>query len=191
MAETQNQETSSVTPKKRVTRKNTTTKTSTTTAKKTTKKVRTFNKEDLIPCMSVTVGELIYSENYTKSKTRYEWFDYGDICEVEYQDLKAMLARKSDYLLYPYFIVQDDDFLEQNPRLKTISEQFYGLDDPINFFNKSVTQLKHDLNNAPDGIKDVVKSAASGLIKSGELDSIAIIKCIDECLGTEFTKMMF
>lgn len=151
---------------------------------------RVFDKEDTIPCMSVTTGELIYHEDWSKSHTRYEWMQYGDITEVEYQDLKAMLARKSDYLFYPYFIVTDEDFLKQNPKLQEVTNQFYGLDDPKSFFDKSPAALESFLNSASEGVRDAAKTAAAKLIKDGELDSIRIVKTIDNTLGTEFAKLV-
>lgn len=153
-------------------------------------KARVFEKEDLIPCMSVITGELIYHEDWSKSHTRYEWMQYGDVTEVEYQDLKAMLARKSDYLLYPYFIVTDEDFLKQNPKLQEVTNQFYGLDDPKSFFDKSPDALESFLNNASEGVRDAAKTAAIKLIKEGELDSVRIIKTIDKTLDTEFAKLV-
>lgn len=153
-------------------------------------KARVFEKEDLIPCMSVTTGELIYHEDWSKSHTRYEWMQYGDVTEVEYQDLKAMLARKSDYLLYPYFIVTDEDFLKQNPKLQEVTNQFYGLDDPKSFFDKTPDALESFLNNASEGVRDAAKTAAIKLIKEGELDSVRIIKTIDKTLDTEFAKLV-
>lgn len=162
----------------------------TTPAPKEEPKARAFDKEDLIPCMSVTTGELIYHESFSKSRTRYEWLQYGDVTEVEYQDLKAMLARKSDYLFYPYFIVMDEDFLKENSQLQDVTNQFYGLDNPRNFFDKTPVALEAFLNSAPEGVRDAAKTAAAKLIKDGELDSIRIVKTIDKTLGTEFAKLM-
>lgn len=153
-------------------------------------KARVFDKEELIPCMSVTTGELIYHETFAKSRTRYEWLQYGEITDVEYQDLKAMLARKSDYLFYPYFIVMDENFLKENPQLQEITNQFYGLDDPRSFFDKTPDALESFLNNAPEGVKDAARTAAAKLIKDGQLDSIRIVKTIDKSLGTEFAKLV-
>lgn len=178
-------ETTAVKPK----RKRTTAKT-TKAASEKAPEVRVFDKEDLIPCMSVTTGELVYHEDWSKSHTRYEWIQYGDVTEVEYQDLKAMLARKSDYLFYPHFIVTDEDFLKENPKLQDVTNQFYGLDNPRNFFDRSPVSLEAFLNSAPEGVKDAAKTAAAKLIKDGELDSIRIVKTIDSTLGTEFAKLV-
>lgn len=160
------------------------------TTKRTPKK-KVFDKEELIPCMSVTTGLLILNETSTKSHTRYEWLQYGDITDVEYQDLKTMIARKSDFLFYPYFIIMDEDFLKENERLKEVSEHFYGLDDPYSFFDRPPEVLKTFLANAPEGVRDAARSAASTLIKSGELDSVSKVKVIDQALGTEFKKLLF
>ena len=101
-----------------------------------------------------------------------------------------MLARKSDYLFYPYFIVMDEDFLKENPQLQEITNQFYGLDDPRSFFDKTPDALESFLNSAPEGVKDAARTAAAKLIKDGQLDSIRIVKTIDKSLGTEFAKLV-
>lgn len=182
------------TTKKTVTRKASTRKTGvkkeTSTAKKDQVNIIEFKKDDLIPCMSVTVGHLIYSALDTRSHNRYDWFDFGDVCEVEYQDLLAMIARKSEYLFTPRIVVNSDSFLEKYPKLKELKEKFFGLDDTNKFFDVSPEMLEEKIISAPEGLKTAIADMAGSLIKSGELDSRRKIEVIDKTLGTEFGKLI-
>ena len=72
--------------------------------KKTPKK---FAPGDVIECRSVTGGKLILIG--PKTHLQYEWSDYGDTAFVEYQDLQALQSRKSNFLIKPRFIIEDDN----------------------------------------------------------------------------------
>lgn len=177
------------TTQKRGRRKGATKATTTVSARKEIPKKKTYNKDDLIDCVSVTVGRLIYSHLDTRSGNQYDWFDFGDICSVEYQDLLAMIARKSEYLFMPRIIINDEDMLENYPKLKEITEKFYGLDDPIRFFDVSPDTLEERITSAPEGLKRAIADMAGGMIKTGEIDSRKKIEIIDKVLGTEFGKL--
>ena len=60
------------------------------------KAVRTFKANDLIPVRSITQGELLLPGK--KSGILYTWAAYGDITEVEYQDLYTLKASRSGYI---------------------------------------------------------------------------------------------
>ena len=67
-----------------------------------------FDKEDLIPCRSITFGELLMVG--AKTKFVYKWADYDDVQEVEYQDLiYDVKIPGGSYSRFPRFIVIDDD----------------------------------------------------------------------------------
>ena len=154
----------------------------TTTTKSVPKKTRKFEMDDLISCRSVTYGELLLPGK--KSQLLYSWANYGDITEVEYQDLQALRSTKSAYLNTPMFVIEDDELLEQWPEFKTIYDKVISVDiDKL--FDLPINQFKAKLQNFPNTYRDNLKNIASEMILSGELDSIAKIKAIDEILGTD------
>lgn len=159
------------------------TETSTTTETKSApKKTRKFEMNDLISCRSVTYGELLLPGK--KSQLLYSWANYGDITEVEYQDLQALRSTKSAYLNTPMFIIEDDDLLEQWPEFKSIYDKVVSIDiDKL--FKLPINQFKAKLRNFPTAYRENLKNIASEMILSGELDSIAKIKAIDEVFGTD------
>ena len=143
---------------------------------------RKFQQNDPILCRSVTYGELLYPAK--KSQLLYSWANYGDITEVEYQDLQALRSTRSAYLNAPYFIIEDEELLEQWPEFKKLYEKIAAADiDKI--FDMPVNKFKAALHNLPIGFKDSIKNIASAKILDGTLDSISKIKAIDEVFNTD------
>ena len=144
---------------------------------------RKFAQDDLIPCRSITFGELLLTG--TKSKLLYSWANYGDVTEVEFQDLQALKSTKSSYLYRPRFIIEDEELIEQWS--KDFKELYDGIIevDVEEMFNLPLTQFKSKLKKAPKGVQQAVKDIAGEKILNGSLDSLKKIKAIDEILGTD------
>lgn len=149
------------------------------TTKKTPKK---FGLNDPILCKSVTYGELLLPGK--KSQLLYSWANYGDTTEVEYQDLQALKSTRSAYLNAPYFVIEDEDLLEQWSDLKALYEKVAKIDID-NLFDLPINQFTRRLRDIPVGFKDSIKNIAGEKIRSGSLDSLAKINALDEILGTE------
>ena len=152
---------------------------STSVKKKTPRK---FEQNDPILCKSVTYGELLYPAK--KSQLLYSWANYGHVTEVEYQDLHALRSTRSAYLNTPMFIIEDEELLEQWPELKTIYDKVMSVDIE-KLFKLPINQFKAKLRNFPNSYRENIKNIAREMILSGELDSLAKIKAIDEILGTD------
>lgn len=148
---------------------------------------RKFAQDDMILCKSVTYGELLLPGK--KSKLLYIWSNYGDTTEVEFQDLQALRSTRSTYLMNPYFVIEDEDLLEQWPELKALYDKTMALDiDKL--FSLPINQFKKRLRDIPVGFKDPIKNIAGAKIRDGSLDSLAKINAIDEILGTELRLML-
>lgn len=143
---------------------------------------RKFAMNDLILCKSVTYGELLLPGK--KSQLLYRWMNYGDFTEVEYQDLQALRSMNSAYLNAPYFVIMDEELLEQWPDLKKINDRIMDID-MDKLFTLPINQFKKKLKEFPSSYASSIKNIASSKILNGELDSISKIKAIDEILGTE------
>ena len=151
------------------------------------KKPRKFAQNDMIICKSVTYGELLLPGK--KSKLLYTWSNYGDTKEVEFQDLQALRSTRSAYLMNPYFVIEDEELLEQWPELKNLYDKVAALD-VDNLFSLPINQFKKKLRDIPIGFKDPIKNIAGEKIRNGSLDSIAKINALDEILGTELKLMI-
>ena len=143
---------------------------------------RKFAQDEMIPCRSVTYGELLYPAK--KSQLLYTWANYGDVTEVEFQDLQALRSTRSQYLNDPKFIIEDDELLEQWPEFKKLYENV-ALIDTDKLFALPLNQFKAKLRNIPAGFRDSLKNVASAKILDGTLDSLAKINAMDEILGTD------
>ena len=146
-----------------------------------------FAPNDLIECRSVTGGELVLIGQ--KSQLQYTWADYGDTAWVEYQDLQALQSRKSNFLIKPRFIIEDDDLVEQ---WKTMLQPIYNkvTDQTIeDLFELPLLKFKAQLSVVPDGIKDAIKTKAVQMIESEELYDIRKVREIDAAWGTDFVEM--
>ena len=149
--------------------------------------LRKFAQDDMILCKSVTYGELLLPGK--KSKLLYIWSNYGDVTEVEFQDLQALRSTRSTYLMNPYFVIEDEELLEQWPELKALYDKTMALDID-SLFSLPINQFKKRLRDIPVGFKDPIKNIAGEKIRNGSLDSIAKINALDEILGTELKLMI-
>lgn len=151
--------------------------------KPTVKEARKYAPGDMIPCRSITYGELLLPG--TKSKMLYTWANYGDRTDVEFQDLQALKSTRSTYLFKPRFIIEDEELVEQwKNDLGKIYDDIIATDVEA-MFKLPAGQLKAKLKKAPMGIQQAVKNLAGEKIMNGSLDSLAKIKAIDEALGTQ------
>lgn len=144
---------------------------------------RKFAPDDMIPCRSITFGELLLTG--TKSKLLYSWANYNDVTEVEFQDLQALKSTRSSYLFKPRFVIEDEELAEQwDKELGDMYRSIVNVD-VEEIFKLPLNQFKSRLKKAPKGVQMAVKNIAGEKILNGSLDSIAKINAIDEILGTD------
>lgn len=147
------------------------------------KQPKKFAQDDMIPCRSVTYGELLLTG--PKSKLLYSWANYGDVTEIPFQDLQALRSTRSSYLFRPRFIIEDEDLVEL--WAKDLKDMYDNLvdEDVDALFKLPLNQFKSKLKKAPRGVQQAVKNIAGEKILNGSLDSLAKIKAIDEILNTD------
>ena len=151
--------------------------------KPATKTPRKYAPDELIPCRSVTYGELLLTG--TKSKLMYVWANYNDVTEVEFQDLQALKSIRSSYLFRPRFVIEDEELVEEwGKDFKDMYSKIVSVD-VEEMFNLPLGKFKTALKNAPKGVQQAVKNIAGEKIMNGSLDSLAKIKAIDDVLGTD------
>ena len=144
---------------------------------------RKYAPDDLIPCRSITYGELLMTG--TKSKLMYVWANYNDVTEVEFQDLQALKSTRSSYLFRPRFVIEDEELVEEwGKDFKDMYSKIVSVD-VEEMFNLPLGKFKAALKNAPKGVQQAVKNIAGEKIMNGSLDSLAKIKAIDEILNTD------
>lgn len=142
-----------------------------------------FKETELIPCLSVTVGGL--HMNGIRSKDLYSWVEMGDVVEVEYRDLVAAIRKRSGFVFKPRFVIQDKDFLAQYPELEDLYGTLYTDEDIRSILTLPAAQMKEAIEKLPIGVKDAIKGLAMTGIDDGSLDSVSVIKALDEIFGTQ------
>ena len=145
---------------------------------------RKFEQTDLIPCRSITTGLLVMTG--IRSGNSYAWLGMGETIDVEYRDVMALVTSKSGYLFKPRFIVDDDDFVNQNPSLKTFYDGMYTTRDlkSILYINNE-SEMINAINNMPKGIIPTLRNTAVTMISHGDIDSIHRIKTIASILDID------
>lgn len=177
-------------------------KTTTTTKRAATKKVDTaktqtvetntptvvtikkYEPTDLIQCTSLTQGELLMVGK--KSGILYRWFEQGDVCNVEYQDLQVeIISRTSRYVYDPLFYIEDENIVEQNKNIQKVYNTEYSMKDLNEILALPIPTMVSAIKQLPKGLKESIKVLAATNIQNGELDSIKRIKALDEVFDTK------
>ena len=157
--------------------------------KEVKKEPRQFNQNDLILCRSVTTGWLGCSG---KSGQYYVFENFGDECEIEYQDLFALKSRHSNYIYAPHFVIEDEELLE-NPRwadvAKFYEDEVYSTDIE-EVLNLPPSNFKSALEKLPKGIAKSLQVRVAETIEDGTFDSLKKIKIIDDVYGTDFRSII-
>lgn len=110
---------------------------------------------------------------------------------MEYRDLLIALRTKRPCVMKPRVIVQDAEFLKQNPQLEELYNGLYSPADIRAILLLPADKLKDAIAVLPIGAQDALKGIASAEIDEGVLDSVAKVKVLDEIFGTQLTlKMM-
>lgn len=147
------------------------------------KNIKKYKPTDLIPCMSIVSGEL--GMEGIKTHINYRWSEYGDITEVEYQDLLSSIRRCDSFVMKPYFIIQDKEIVSQFPNIQKLYDSMYSVKDLKDILGLNPFEMKKVIETLPNGAKESVKNIAVTQISNGQLDSVKKIKLLDEIFGTE------
>lgn len=147
------------------------------------KKKKTFDNSELIDCRSMIHGAL-YMEGRSTGQTYY-WADINDIVGVEYRDLVSEVRNSSSAFIYnPRLYIDNEEFVEQFPKLKEFYEDLYDENDFMNILNMSVGDMTRAIEELPDKVKERLKSYIGFQVGNGILDSISKIRALDEIFGT-------
>ena len=142
-----------------------------------------FGQEDLILCRSMVSGQLFVDG--VRSGLLYTFADYNDTCEIEYRDLIYLVRSYKDKTIYePRIVIEDEDFIAENPKLAELYESLYTKGDLTKIINLPLSQMVDTINALPMGCRNALKGIAATMIDNGQLDSIQKIKALDEIFET-------
>ena len=146
-------------------------------------KKKKFNPTDMIPCVSITAGEMFYIGS--KSQTLYIFANIDDVVGIEFRDLDYAARSKNKMMFKPRFIVQDNDFIALHPILNEIYSSLHTAKDLKDILKMPPSQMEKTINSLPEGAKDAIKTIAATMVDNGTLDSIQRVKVLDAIFGTE------
>lgn len=143
---------------------------------------------DLIDCMSLCNGVFIHTGR--KTGQIYDFAELGVVEQVHYEDLRAEALNSHSAVVYnPLLLVQDEAFLDEFPRVRKAYANYFSPEEWTKIIlRESAEKLEKMVVAMPEADKEKVKTIVSTLVSSGELDSLAKAKMLDEVLGTEFTE---
>lgn len=148
-----------------------------------------YKPNDYISCTSLTKGELIMVGK--KTGEVYTWSNYGDITEVEYQDLLALKAVKSAFIFDLLFMINDEELIE-NPKwkdVKVLYEKVYSTDiDSI--IDMDVDSFRRVITTLSGGLKRALITEVSTRIENDNFDSIQKVKAIDTQFNTDLLSLL-
>lgn len=144
-----------------------------------------FEPTDIVICRSVVSGHLFMDG--IASSMPYTWLDFGDEVGVEYRDLVAAVRVKNNYIMKPFFVIMDSDFVAEYPFLKDVYSGQYTASDLARILTFPVDEMIDAIKQLPGNVKETLKGIASTWIANGKLDSFKKIKALDEILDTDLS----
>ena len=156
-----------------------------TPVKKPSKKAKEYQNGDMIPCRSVTAGEMFCLGK--KSGIMYRWANHGYVEDVRYEDLVYMRDSRSGYMYKPRFIIEDTELLTAKgwDKVSVIYDAMFTQRDIDEILNLPIGQFKSALKQLPVTIQGTIKVVIAEKIDNGTFDSINKIKAVDEVLGSD------
>lgn len=143
-----------------------------------------------IACRSIVQGELLFPA--TKSGNLYTWAGYGDVTEVEYQDLLALLLVRSRYLFEPFMLILNDIVLE-NTRfkpLKDLYENILSYEDISDILALPTDEFEDVISQMPRGMITAIQVEMATQIEDGKFDSIQKVKVFDKIFNTDLKALL-
>lgn len=149
------------------------------------RKKKVFDDNDLIACRSVTNGKYIYTGKATG--TPYRFMNYGDIEYIAYKDLRmAANNTGSNTCCYaPFIIVDNEEFVEEFPKLKEFYAGMYTTRDYIQILALSPEEMARAIEKMPKVAKETLKGLVATMIKEGSIDSLKKIKTLESVFGAQ------
>ncbi|MCY9737436.1 hypothetical protein M5X17_27425 [Paenibacillus alvei] len=147
------------------------------------KKVRKeIDRNEMIPCLSVSDGEVTYISKKTGLTTK--WGEYG---ATEYLDVAELLTMKSQqprFLTEPWIVIEDDDVAEFLG-LDKIYANIIDLDELEVFFRLPPHEIEEKLKQVPKGTKDLIAGKAREYVASDVLYDMRVIRVLDKALNID------
>lgn len=158
-----------------------------TPATETAEKKTSMRAADIDPTQYVIVrngfhGKLIYDSQRTGE--HFVWKDFGDEQEMELRELRNAKNSYKKYFENNWFMF-DEDWIIEYLGVKQYYRHAISIDKFDNIFNLSADELRQTLAKLSNGQKKSVAYRAKELIKEEVIDSMSVVRTLEELLGVE------
>ncbi|MDH6674428.1 hypothetical protein M2277_005120 [Paenibacillus sp. LBL] len=144
---------------------------------------RVIDRDEWVTIMNYTTGRTRYTSR--KTGTEVTFSEFGQTDEIQVGELITMKNAHPRYLREPWLVILDEEVVEFLG-LQEVYENLIITDNLEEIFKMSGDQFKEVLMKAPKGMAQTIVSKATELIENKRLDSISIIRTIQEVCGIEF-----
>ena len=140
-----------------------------------------------ICCVSgVANGQLVYVSNLYNGRETV-WTEFGVEQFLEFQDLQAMRAQYPKFFSENWLLIDDQEALEALGATQYY-HGVYSAEDVYDIFTYAPAKIRKIVSEVGNGLKESIASIAHEKYESGELDSNAKIKAIEETTGFTITE---
>lgn len=156
-------------------------------------KVETVEKVEKKTRVSVPrdLDEVIYVKSIAHGKLNFinsqglltQWGQYGDVMDLTYRDLMHMASSSRRFFEEPW-VIMDEDVL-RDLRMEKYYQHIIDYDNIDSIFTYSPEKLKDTLDKMTDGTKRLIADRASHALNTGTLDSMAVIRVLEESLKVD------
>lgn len=144
---------------------------------KTVKEVRVIKDTDKIPVMNNTTGRYAYR---SKSGYAFDLEEYGDIANIPFSELRAMLNGQKRHITDAFIIILDEDVVAE---LNYTKEYKHILTtEQITELLRNPDSMKEVLPLMPHSMKEVVITIAKQKYQDGSMMDLRVVNVIKEAL---------
>jgi hypothetical protein len=128
-------------------------------------------------------GTLVY-KSVRNIGLKIVWEKFGDFDEVELGELLIAKNTQPKFFQKNWFLIEDPEVLEFL-RVDKFYENSLSVEDIDDIFYKSEKDIKKIFSNLNGGQKETLKYRAFELIEDGSIDSISVIRTLEDLLGVQ------
>lgn len=139
---------------------------------------------EMVSVVSLTNTPLTYVSK-SQQGYRVDWSEFLEENYMEYKELINMRNSQRPFFQQPWVVCKWDvlEDLKVDSYYKNMID-IEGLDE---LFNRDVESLTETLKTVPEGIQKLIVDRAFELRRNGELDSIRVIKAIEDTYKIDLT----
>lgn len=141
--------------------------------------------EDYVVVRNGYQGRLVYISQRTNEE--FVWDAFGDEQEMQLRELKNAKSSNKGFFEKNWFMFDDPEVI-QFLGLSGMYKNAIPVDDFDTIFFGTEEEVKEKLLSLPSGQKASVRYRAKELIDNGKVDSLKVIKVIEEVLNVSFDR---